>query len=98
MGESIKEVPHVVLRCVKLPVVGPGVVVLAVNPVRVQLPPVRAEHFGRCGKESEARSFDILIHPPSALFLVISVPPVTRNCPYLLGKAMPRVKGVLEML
>ena len=95
MGEPIEEVAHVVLWCVvKLSVVGPGKVVLAVHPVRMQLPPVGAEH---CKKKTVKKTFDVAINPPSVLFLAISVPPVTRNCPYLFGKAMPRVKGVLEI-
>ena len=47
LGDPVEEVEHVVLWCVvKLSVVGPGKVVLAVHPVRMQLPPVGAEHFG----------------------------------------------------
>ena len=41
IGEPLEEVPHVLLRGVDLPVVLlAGVVVLAVHPVRVQLPPL----------------------------------------------------------
>ena len=52
MGEPIEEVAHVVLWCVELSVVGPGIVVLAVHPIRMQLPPVGAEHFGSCKKKT----------------------------------------------
>ena len=45
MGEPIEEVAHVVLWCVfELSVVGLGKVVLTIHPVRMQLPPVGAEH------------------------------------------------------
>ena len=52
MGEPIEEVAHVVLWCVELPVVGPGIVELTVHPIRMQLPPVGAEHFGDCKKKT----------------------------------------------
>ena len=57
MGEPIEEVAHVVLWCFELPVVGLGIVelpviVLAVHPIRMHLPPVGAEHFGDCKKKT----------------------------------------------
>ena len=46
IGEPLEEVPHVLLGGVELPVVLAGVVVLAVHPVGVQLPPVVGEQLG----------------------------------------------------
>ena len=46
IGEPLEEVPHVLLRGVDFPVVLlAGVVVLAVHPVRVQLPPLVGEQL-----------------------------------------------------
>ena len=51
-GDPVEEVEHVVLWCVvELSLVRLGKVVLAVHPVRMQTPPVGAEHFGGCKKK-----------------------------------------------
>ena len=54
MGELLEEVARFVLWCVvvELALVRLGGVVLAVHPIRMQLPPVGAEHFGDCEKKT----------------------------------------------